>query len=226
MLDRVISSYTPTLTRLAHARRPAAKPGPVRQLTVAMPVTPGMPPLPAVPAERAILARHFPPGPANHQLTGPDATRAAVLAAITTHSWVHLACHASQQQSDPARSGFALHDGPLTIADLATQPTTGRDVAFLSACQTATGSLRHPDEAIHLAAATQFIGYRHVIATMWTIADLPSPRVADTVYTRLTHSGTPRPGRTAHGLHDAIRAIRHRYHADPLRWAPYIHLGP
>ena len=110
-----------------------------------------------------------------------------------THSWVHLACHASQQQADPARSGFALWDGTLTITDLAAQPTQHRDLAFLSACQTATGSIRHLDEAIHLAAAMQFLGYRHVIATMWTIADPPAPRIADTVYTALTEDGQPDP---------------------------------
>jgi len=78
---------------------------------------------------------------------------------------VHLACHAGQQHADPASSGFALWDGTLTITDLAAQPTQGRDLAFLSACQTAAGSVRHLDEAIHLAAAMQFLGYRHVIAT-------------------------------------------------------------
>ena len=90
----------------------------------------------------------------------------------------------------------------LTITDLAAQPTQRRDLAFLSACQTAAGSVRHLDEAIHLAAAMQFLGYRHVIATMWTIADSPAPHVADTVYTALTQAasqipaGPPKPSTT------------------------------
>jgi hypothetical protein len=35
----------------------------------------------------------------------------------------------------------------------------------------------------------QFLGYRHVIATMWTIADPPAPRVADIFYTKLRQIG-------------------------------------
>lgn len=169
VLDRVISSYTPTLTALTRTHRPLAH-TPVRQLTVGMPTTPGLSPLPAVPAELKILARHFPPGADNHQLVESQATRADALAGIATHSWVHLACHASQQHADPTRSGFALWHDTLTITDLATQPTRGQDLAFLSACETATGSVRHLDEAIHLAAAMQFLGYRHV----WV-----SPRIVE-----------------------------------------------
>ncbi len=94
VLDRVISSYTPTLIALNRSRQPAAATR-ARQLTVGMPVTPGLPPLPAVSPEMAVLARHFPLGQANHQLVKSQATRASVATAIGNHTWVHLACHAS-----------------------------------------------------------------------------------------------------------------------------------
>jgi CHAT domain-containing protein len=94
----VICSYTPTLTTLTHTHQPVAS-TPVRQLTVGMPTTPGLPPLPAVPAELEVLARHFPACADNHQLVESQATRAAVLTALAAHSWVHLACHASQQHA-------------------------------------------------------------------------------------------------------------------------------
>jgi tetratricopeptide (TPR) repeat protein len=225
VLDRVISSYTPTLTALTRAYRPS-QPAQIRQMAVGMPTTPGLPPLPAVRAELEVLARHFPPTAGNHQLVESQATRADVAAAIAGHSWVHLACHAGQAHADPARSGFALWDGILSITDLAAQPTQHRDLAFLSACQTATGSVRHLDEAIHLAAAMQFLGYRHVIATMWTIADSPAPHIADSVYTTLTTGGIAGPDRAAEALHRAVHSLRHIDPTDPLLWAPYIHLGP
>ena len=53
-----------------------------------------------------------------------------------------------------AASGFALWDGPLTIADLAARPTRCRDLAFLSACESATGGVRHLDEAITVVFPT------------------------------------------------------------------------
>ena len=227
VLDRVISSYTPTMAALARARQPAPA-ATVRQLTVGMPNTPGLPPLPAVAAELEILVSHFPRGEANHQLTGPEATRADVLTAIAAHSWLHFACHASQRQAEPASSGFALWDGTLTITDMAAQPGERRDLAFLSACQTAKGGQRHLDEAIHLAAAMQFLGYRHVIGTMWTVDDQSAPDVAEIFYTTLKRDGRTDLGRTAEALHHAIRSLRQAQplnSPNPSLWASYIHLG-
>jgi CHAT domain-containing protein len=215
VLDLVVSSYTPTLTALARAREPGSV-RPVHQLTVGMPTTPGLPPLAAVSDELAVLARHFPLGEMNAQLVESEATREAVLDAITTHSWVHLACHAGQAQADLTSSSFALWDGPLTIADLIAAPTQQRDLAFLSACQTATGAVRQFDEAIHLAAAMQFLGYRHAIATMWTIADSPAPQVADAVYTALITGSERQVGQTARALHEAIGELRAEDPTNPI----------
>ena len=225
VLDRVISSYTPTLSALARTRQPPLSTH-LRHLGIGMPTTPGQPPLPAVPAELEVLARYFPPGTENQQLVESQATRASVLAAVSDHSWLHMACHAGQEHTDPDRSGFALWDGTLTITDLAAQPTQHREMAFLSACQTATGSFHHLDEAIHLAAAMQFLGYRHVIATMWTIADSPAPYVTDSVYTSLTLTNNRDSDRAARALHQAVHALRDVDPTDPLLWASYIHFGP
>jgi hypothetical protein len=218
--DRVVSSYTPTLAALLRARAGRA-PQTARQLAVGLPETPGRPRLRAVTEEMRVLARHFPPGELNRQLTGPAATGADVLATIGAHTWIHLACHAGQDQGDPDRSGFFLWDGPLTLGALAEQPTRGRDLAFLSACQTATGSVGHLDEAIHLAAAMQFLGYRGVVATMWTIADSPAPVVADTFYSAVAG----RPDAASDALHSAASALRRGDPTNPLLWAPYLHLG-
>jgi CHAT domain-containing protein len=184
-----------------------------------------MHPLPAVPAELEVLARHFPPGDLHQQLTESQATLAAAKKASVACTWIHLACHASEEQADPASSGFALWDGKLTIADLLGQPTQYRDLAFLSACQTAAASTRHPDEAIHLAAAMQFLGYRHVIATMWTITDSLAPQVAEAVYSTLTRSGRGNPDGAASALHQAIQHMRQAEPTNPFLWAPYMHLG-
>jgi CHAT domain-containing protein len=96
----------------------------------------------------------------------------------------------------------------------------------LSACQTATGSTRALDEAIHLAATMQLLGYRHVIATLWSIYDSVAPAIADTVYATLTVTGTPDANYTAHALHHAITTLRAQHPTEPLAWAPYLHTGP
>ena len=218
--DRVVSSYTPTLTALLRARGERATQA-AGLLAVGLPDTPGHPPLPAVSEELRVLGRYFPAGQLNRQLLGPAATGPDVLAAIGTHTWVHLACHASQRQADPDRSGFALWDGPLTLGALAAQPTRGRDLAFLSGCETAAGSVRNLDEAIHLAGAMEFLGDRGVVATMWTIADSPAPVIADVFYR--TVAG--RPEAAAEALHRAAGALRREDPTNPLLWAPYLHIG-
>ena len=168
---------------------------------------------------------YFPAGHANHQLIGPQATREAVSAAIGAHSWVHLACHAAPEL-DPSHTGFALWDGTLTITDLAAQSTQHRDLAFLSACYTAFGATGPLDEAIHLAAAMQFVGYRHVIATMWTVADPPAPHVAEVIYSTLIQGDILDASRSAEATHNAVQSLRQMDPTNPLIWAPYIHLGP
>ncbi len=236
--DRVISSYTPTLTALLRARTAPGPTGLPRLLAIGMPTTPDAADLPAVPAELDRVHARYPiitrlqspthqldPGPSPDPATQPTTTR--VLAELPHHTWVHLSCHGSQHPTNPAESAFWLTDGPLRIIDLIQQHDHGpRELAFLSACQTATGGLRTLDEAIHLAAAMQLLGYRHVIATLWSIYDSPAPDVADTVYATLTATGTPNANHAATALHHAVLALRAKHPTEPLAWAPYLHAGP
>jgi CHAT domain-containing protein len=60
-----------------------------------------------------------------------------------------------------------LSDGMLSIQDLMTMSLPDALLAFLSACQTARGSERLPDQAVHLAASMLFCGFRSVVGTMW-----------------------------------------------------------
>jgi CHAT domain-containing protein len=44
-----------------------------------------------------------------------EATVDAVLTALNSCSWVHLACHGFQDHAQPMKSAFALHDGHLEL---------------------------------------------------------------------------------------------------------------
>ena len=230
---RVISSYTPTLTTLARARTRAA-PGRARQLAVGVSEAPGVSSLPAVPDELRAVTRYLPiPDQASH-LVGPAATKQAVLSALPGHSWLHLSCHGVQHPADASLSAFLLHDQPLTLADLAALNLRETDLAYLAACQTATGDVRLPDEALHLAGALQLVGYRHVLATLWSISDAAAPFMADITYAHLLHPDPDRPApadrvqaaRAPFALHHAVTGLRQACPGEPLLWAPYIHLGP
>ncbi|MGI5239757.1 CHAT domain-containing protein [Dactylosporangium sp. CA-139066] len=226
VVDRVVSSYTPTLRALLDARRSGRPddPGDERLLVVALPDAPGQPPLPSVRDEVALLAAAL-PGRRRTLLEGPAATRDTVLAELGRHRWVHFACHGSQDLDDPSTGGLELYDGPLTVTDLGRQAHRN-EFAFLSACKTATGGAALPDEAITLAAALHFTGFRHVIATLWSVGDRTAAEVAAAVYADLATGGTLHPQRSAVALHHAVRDLRERSGGDLTAWMPFVHIGP
>lgn len=160
------------------------------------------------------------------QLTGPDATIDAVLNAMDEYGWVHLACHASQNVMDPAQSAFHLHDGGLLLSAITKRSFKDKGLAFLSACQTATGDEKLPDEAVHLAAGMLMAGYPSVIATMWGIADVDAPEIAQDVYADLLRGGNMDHTGSSRALHKAMKKLREKVGVDSFeRWAPFVHIG-
>ncbi|MFE0821461.1 CHAT domain-containing protein [Streptomyces sp. NPDC058847] len=221
--DLVVSSYTPTLAALTRSRAPRSSPTVARHLAVALQETPGLAGLPAVADELAGLLRHSTGRTEVVSLAGPEATRQAVLAELPRCDRVHFACHAAQDFVDPAASAFSLHDGPLSVADIAAVELDGAELAFLSACQTATHVPDLADEAIHLAAAVQLTGFRHIVATSWSVDDTSAAALSDHFYRELASSdGGPEP---AMALHRAVRALRDSDPTAPVKWASYVHFG-
>ncbi|MFI0155764.1 CHAT domain-containing protein [Streptomyces lydicus] len=240
VLDRVISSYTPTIRALRHARGRRPRPADHSQsLIVAMPTTSGHSPLPHVPAEaRRISALLHRPvqliesGPGSDGSPSPDTpTAATVLAHLPQSAIAHFACHGVIDYTDPSQSGLLLHDHattPLTVSALAQVNLDGAQLAYLSACSTAApGSPDLLDEAIHLVSAFQLAGFPHVVGALWDINDRLAVEIAESFYTRLIAdpTGTLHPDLAATALHQTIRAVRDRYPATPSLWAAYLHTG-
>jgi CHAT domain-containing protein len=96
-----------------------------------------------------------------------NTTVSETMSAIQQANIVHLACHGIQDSLNATQSGFCLGDGRLTISKLMDVKLDNAFLAFLSACQTAAGDQEQPDQAMHLAAAMLFCGFKSVIATMW-----------------------------------------------------------
>lgn len=224
VLDRVVSSYTPTLRALLEARRPLnSAPDDERMLVVALAEASGVVPLADVTRERELLTSLF--AGRHTLLEGAEATHEAVRDALPRHRWAHFSCHGGQDLADPSRGGLLLQDRPLSIADISTGQYRG-EFAFLSACMTATGGINLPDEAITLAAALHYTGYRHVIGTLWSVYDQTAADVAEAVYHELTSTGQFEPARSADALHDAIRGLRDSGHVPLSAWVPFTHTGP
>ncbi|MET9675782.1 CHAT domain-containing protein [Streptomyces sp. NPDC006482] len=233
VIDRMISSYAPTLRGLVTARERAAARKKARQdhddtrppLVVALPDTPDAPDLPGVLREADALTRHRPD---SRILTADQATRRAVLDALPHHPWVHFGCHAVAATDRTATGRLLLHDHleqPLTVADISRLHLSGAQLAYLSACETVRTRDELADEALHLTGGFLIAGYTHVIGTLWTADDEVATRLTTAFYSALFGSGDG-AGSPAVALHEAVLAERDRYPDTPTLWAAHIHMGP
>lgn len=230
VIDRVVSSYTPTLRALLEARSPRSSAasttqdadGGGRLLIVSLDDTPGQRPLNGTRERDALRAI---PQERRTELEGPRATRQDVLTALSSHRWVHFSCHGDQDLHEPSRGGLQMYDEMLTIADISAAQFHG-DYAGLAACKSAVGGVELLDEAITLAAALHYTGYRHVVATLWSVDDDASSEVFTAMYQRMIVDGEIRPDLAAVALHDVVRSLRGQDLAGPRAWTPFTHTGP
>ena len=170
-----VSSYTPTVDPLL-VDDPPESTDPFSMLAVIQSTAPGvqemdhaqMPPLPSTETELHNIRKHVPPK--SLVVLGVfDAVASVEI--VESHmpksSIVHFACHGTQSQTNPLESGLRLDDRVLTIARIIKQPLPNGSLAFLSACETAMGVKKMPDEAMSLGACLLYSGFRRVVATMW-----------------------------------------------------------
>jgi tetratricopeptide (TPR) repeat protein len=216
VLDRVVSSYTPTVRALQHARSRRVVVG-GELVSVAMSQTSGHDDLPATVAEAGGVAAT---APRSRLLADDAATFDAVTAALRECPTAHFACHAVSDLSSPSENRLLLHDRPLTVREISRLRLPDAEFAFLSACSTARGDERLADESIHLVSAFQLAGYRHVVGTLWPILDSAAARVTRQFYAQ--RRGLP----PAEALHAVVRRFRADAPQRPSVWSAHVHSGP
>ncbi|MFI1004688.1 CHAT domain-containing protein [Streptomyces galbus] len=225
--DRVISSYTTTLRalRLAADGGQGILAPPPRNLLVVAPQSPGLPELSQAVQEVQALQQLY---PGCTELTGPEATKDRILEELSRHSWFHFAGHGSQNVQ-VARSAHlvpydhAVHGG-IGADRLRALNLEHAELAFLSACNTATGQLTLADDQVHVAGMLLSSGFRHVVAAQWTVRDRVAAEVATAFHRRA--AAAPAGGvEPAVALHQAVQELR-RSHPEPYAWAPFLHYGP
>ncbi|MFI6417199.1 CHAT domain-containing protein [Streptomyces sp. NPDC050842] len=230
VLDRVVSSYTPTVRALRYARDRAAAPRPSgRLLAVALPDTPGARPLGGARREVEALRALLP----TDVLYGEGATFDQVMAALPDHPCVHFACHGVSEPTDPSAGRLLVHDHatrPLTVRQIARLDLPAARLAVLSACETARADGDLADESIHITSAFQLAGYPHAVGTLWPVHDAVAVRITRLLYQGLrTDGGDGGPAlddsRTAAALHQAVRECRAAFAASPSLWAAHVHAG-
>jgi tetratricopeptide (TPR) repeat protein len=222
--DYVISSYVPTLSSLLQSTK-ATSDSTFKLLSVIQPSAPGASHIPNTKQELECIVRRL--GNRDHViLDSHEATKKTVTKAMAKSNWAHLACHGSQRQDEPTKSGLILEDGHLTLEDIIKLDLPNAEFAYLSACQTTTGEETLSDEAVHIAGGMLLAGYRGVVATMWSIEDDIAPEVADEFYRHIMEDkGRPDNRKAAEALHYSIQKLRKKKDVPLTSWIPFVHMG-
>jgi len=234
-MDRVISSYVPTLQSLAYSqekvRNQFVKDEAPKVLLVAMPITPSQNALPCAEKEVKQVSAVIPDSFIKTIELQPSKSK--VLKSLTGCQVVHFACHGESNPNDPSKSRLLLQDwkaDPLSVVDITALNMPDAAIAYLSACSAADIQVESLlDEGIHLAGAFQLAGFPSVVGTLWHISDEHSATVAVDVYRALCEkSGRMNPDDVAGALHLAVRKLRAEMQGkseNSLFWSPYIHMG-
>ncbi|KAG1842754.1 CHAT domain-containing protein [Suillus subalutaceus] len=151
-----------------------------------------------------------PPTVSFTKITSVDATKSRAL---------------TQKFKEPFKSAFLMRDHPLSLLDITQMDLSQHQFAFLSACKTAVGVPRTPDEVIHLAAGLQFAGVKSVVGTLWKVNDNTVQRLVGAFYKNLCKDGTMNSKRAAPSLHQAVQSLACDKDMPLDQHIVFIHIG-
>ncbi|KAG2092415.1 CHAT domain-containing protein [Suillus cothurnatus] len=173
--DLYICSYTPTLSALVRSRQMMKKRVPPSFVAIGQ----GQPgagkgkALLTVDSELELVHKLVPATANRTTISGDAAMRTGALEALEKNTW---------DPTQPYNSHFVMRDEHLTLLDILEKDIPHAKFAFLSACHTAIGDEKTPDEVIHLAAGLQFSGFKSVIGTLWEVHDGVAKHIVEAFY--------------------------------------------
>ena len=192
----------------------------VESLWVADPPVKGMPWLAAARGAAAANAAAYRSLGSATLLTGPEATPAAVVAALRGAQVVELDVHST---SSASFLGSALHlasdagGARLGAAEIAALDLRGLQLAVLASCDSSNSRYRGSEGIGGLQWAFLAAGAEAVVATLWEIPDEDAARFTARLHRHLLH-GRP--------LSSAMRlaSIESKEEGRPV-WAAFVHYG-
>ncbi|KAI9567894.1 TPR-like protein [Boletus coccyginus] len=223
--DIYVSSYTPTLSALIRARQRDPSNHATQQkrfIAIGQAKAAGESELVSVGAELDNIGQLVEGLATFTRIDGEESCISRVVEELDKNNWVHLACHGLPNPKEPFESAFALRDGHFTIQRIIGCNLKNPEFAYLSACHTTVGDEESPDEAIHLASAMQFSGFRSVIGTMWAVDDGETNKITSRFYRYMVdESGCLDHTRAAFALNKTIKSVHVPFDQQIL----YVHLG-
>lgn len=185
VIDDLAVSYQANVRALGVARTIRSRTGPHQTLlTVQEPATVSAdhPPLPSATWQVQLARQHFRRG-TGASLSGSEATREAVLAALPLASVQHFACHGTVVDGSPLDGGLVMSgDEVLTVRDVLTLAPRDARMAVLPACRSGALDRTVLDEAAGMPSAFLQGGYAGVMATGWNADGWVCAQITDRFY--------------------------------------------
>lgn len=168
VIDDVNVAYLPTAAMAPSSRRESLGPA-IDILVVQEPRPVSARRLDMAGTEATAIARAFSNATV---LSHEQATREAVLDALTAHRLAHLICHGRSDPVSPLNSHLLMsNDEQLRVEDLLERDLSSLRLAVLSACESASASTHLPEAAVSLPAALLSAGAGGVLGALWEADD-------------------------------------------------------
>lgn len=235
LLARLAIAYAPSLALLRVERPPSpaladapllaiADPPVARATETAARALAGaarLQPLPDARREVRSIAALY--GDGSDVLVGAEATEAAVRQRLGSARILHLATHGLIEDASPMHSAVVLHatgadDGLLEAREIL-ELSLGADLAVLSTCESAHGSVSPGEGIIGLSWALMVAGCRNTVVSQWRVASRSTAELMIAF-----HRALKRPGATyASALREAqLAMLRTREYRHPFYWSPFV----
>ena len=118
----------------------------------------------------AAIARH-----ANGvTLTGPAATRQALLDQSSQVAVLLFLGHALFDRRHPMSSGLQLADGRLQASEIVRELRLQADLVILAACESGRGQVLRGEEILGLSRALLYAGAQALLVTLWPVHEIPT----------------------------------------------------
>ena len=177
----------------------------------------GLASLPHSKDELLAMKKEFPAG---EYLEGDEARLGNFKKAAEQSTILHLATHANSG-NDSVTAQIEFADSALALYDLYSMNLPG-NLAVISGCETAKGSVASAEGAMSIARALSYAGTRNTIASLWNTNDITASKIFSNFYKEAGSASFSRSLQKAR-LHYLQQASVQG--ASPYYWANLVYIG-
>lgn len=151
-------------------------------------------------------------------ITGADATKDVFLRKAPGVSLIHLATHATANDSVPSRSYIDFYASRLYTPEIAQLQLSSVKLVILSACETAKGQLVKGEGLMSLTRSFSYAGCQNIIASLWKADDVSTADISKALHGFLEDGTDPSEAlhKSVLGYLDSDRPLRLKL---PAYWA-------